>query len=72
MPIAETIYTCFTGKFRLLFTHFWISQVIISEISRNLGLIMSSEKGFRLANICPFGKSFTPPFVVLRNGMVLR
>jgi hypothetical protein len=48
-----------------------ISKIVMTEIRRNMRLIVTMELGSRFVDIDPLSKSFSPPFIVLRNSVVL-
>ena len=72
VPIKETCYSCFTCQRSLLFTHLWNTQVIVAQVGRNLRLVMAFPQRFSLTNVCPFGKSFPPPFIIFLKRIILR
>ena len=47
-------------------------QVVIPQIGRNSGLIVISEIPPGLTHVRPFGKTLSPPQVVLRDGVKLK
>ena len=71
MPIAKALHSCFPGKFCLHFPDLWHPKVIEAQVCGNMGLMMSSEQGFRFSGIGPLRKSLAPKFVIFRGGMEL-
>ena len=72
MIIAESFNSSFSCQLGLLFSYLWQTQIIKTQISRYTGLVVSFEQRSCLCHVCPFGKSLSPPLVILRYGMVLR
>src|SRR5439155_9801428 len=68
---AETADTMAQREFRLLLPGLCHTQVVESQVSRNVRLVVSCEKRLSLDDIPPLGKSLTPPFIVLGDGMKL-
>jgi hypothetical protein len=60
------------SEFGLPVTYFGDSKVVETEISRQVRLIMPSELRSCPGDVGPLGKPWTPPSVVLWNGVVLR
>src|SRR4029079_11271076 len=48
------------------------TQVVEAEVRRDVRLVMAREHRLRPGGVGPLGKSLSPPFIVLRNGMILR
>ena len=70
--IAECFYSMFARHFRLRFTRFRNAKVVEPQIRRQVRLIVMPKHRFRLRSIGPFGKAFSPPFVVFGDWMKLR
>ena len=47
-----------------------IRQIVLS-LQRDPGLVMSREQGLGFADVGPFGETFTPPAVILRDPVKL-
>ena len=56
------------GHIRLRLARLGDPQVVIPQIGRNSGLIVISEIPPGLTHVRPFGKTLSPPLVVLRDG----
>ena len=71
MVITESRYSGLSCQLCLFFFYLWHTQVVKAQVSRYLGLIMSSEQRLCLGHISPFRKTLSPPFVVMLCGMIL-
>src|SRR5205085_1242591 len=69
--VAEARDAVLLREGRLRLPHFWQPQVIEAKIGGKVWLIMCREKRPRIRDVAPLGKSRPPPFVILRDGMVL-
>ena len=72
VPVAETLNPSFPCKLSLLLAHFRHAQIIKTQVGRQVGLVVTFEKRLGFSHIGPFGKSFPPPLVIFRDGVVLR
>ena len=72
MPVDEALDAVFAGHIRLRLARLGDPQVVIPQIGRNSGLIVISEIPPGLTHVRPFGKTLSPPQVVLRDGVKLR
>ena len=70
--IAESLQSSLAGQLCLLLANFRQSQVLETQVGRQVGLIVPAEQGTGFHNVVPLGKSPTPPFVILRDGVILR
>lgn len=72
VPVNKAFDSVFAGHIRLRLPCFRNPQVIVSQISRDTGLVMGLEITDRLAHVGPFGKTFPPPLVIFRYRVELR
>ena len=70
--ITESFDSVFLGETGLRGPCLWEPEIVETKIGRQIGLTMPSEKWLGLYGIGPFGKPFSPPFIVFWNRMVLR
>jgi cytochrome c-type biogenesis protein CcmH/NrfG len=68
---AKTKKTVFLGQFHLALLNLRETKVIETELTRQTRLIMSNELRTGPRYLCPFGETFSPPFVILGNRMKL-
>src|SRR6059058_5875073 len=72
MVIAEASDSIVPRQIGLSFAGFRKTKIVKSEIGRQVRLVMAAKKRARLCNVRPFGKSFTPPCIILEYRMILR
>ena len=70
--VTECGDSCFFCQFGLLFPNLRQTEIVISQICRDLGLIMSPEQRSRLSDVCPLCKSGAIPLVIFRSRVILR
>ena len=70
--VAKSVDAIARGQFRLRRARFRQAQIVETQISRQVRLIMTREKRLRPHHVRPFREPFPPPLVVLGNGMKLR
>jgi hypothetical protein len=71
MIVTKRGNAIFGGKLCLGYSCFFEPEIIEAQVSRYLRLIVSFETRSCRGNADPFGKPFTPPQVIFRNGVVL-
>ena len=71
MVHTKTINAVLFGDFALPFKGFNIAEIVIVVIKRHAWLVMPLKQWFCTFYIYPFGKSLTPPFIVLGYGVEL-
>ena len=59
------------GQIRLGLTAFGQTEIVEAQIRGDVGLIVAAEARAGLADVGPLGEARPPPFVILRNGVVL-
>ena len=59
------------SQFSLLLTYFRHPEIIIAKVGGDMGLIVPPEQRLCFTDISPFGKSFSPPFIVFRDRVKL-
>ena len=57
MPITKAFYTGITCQFGLPFPHCGIKQVVVSQLTRNLGLDMTLEERLGILDARPLGET---------------
>jgi len=72
VPIAKGLYSVTMREIGLLLPNFRNTQVIETEMSRKLRLIVIREERLRRCNVGPLGESLPPPVIILRDRMKLR
>ena len=70
--VDESMDTVLTGKRGLLLAYLGHPQVVETELSGQMGLVMAREERLCPDHIGPLGESRLPPLVVLRDRMELR
>jgi len=65
--VAKSIDTMFPCQFGLGLTRFLQAQVVKTQISGQVWLVMPRKQWFGLCYIAPFGETSPPPLVILRD-----
>ena len=69
---AEAVNAAPLGQGGLAAQGVWVGQIVVPDIRvRHAGLIMAGKTREGGADVGPFRESFSPPFVVFRNGVEL-
>src|SRR3972149_2397322 len=61
---AEAVYAVSLCKLRLLYHHLFGAQVVEAQVGGYVRLIMPFEVRLCLGDICPLGKTLSPPEVI--------
>ncbi len=69
--VDEAVHAVLLGQFGLCDPHLGHPQVVVAELSRELGLIVAGKQRAGLGHVVPLGEALAPPFVVLGDGVVL-
>ena len=69
--VAEALNAGLAGQRCLLLAHLRQAQVVEAQVGRDARLVMAAEQRLGLGNISPLGESFSPPFVIFWDGVVL-
>src|SRR5690606_1744721 len=72
MVVGKPIQTILFCQFDLPEMNVLNTKVIKTEFTGQVGLVVTAELGDCPGYISPFRKTFPPPFIVFREGMVLR
>lgn len=72
MVDTESINPIFACQSGLAIQHLGQAKIIETQLTGEVGLVMTAELRPGFADVRPLGKALAPPEIVLTNGMELR
>src|SRR5262249_16671442 len=72
MVVTEPVYAVFPGQVGLRLACFGQTEVVEAQVRRQMRLAMPAKQRPRSGDVGPLREAFSPPFIVLGNGMELR